>query len=138
YRSMEDYGEAKKHIFKYQRKERGDYVVLNSNDPIVSQWAGEAPAGVVWFGLDSTRSPGVAVIDNRLYLAMMEDNPLSPIVHRLLSVTLCQLDDIKVPGEHNRLNAACAAMLATLAGAPQEAVQEGLRSFRGVADRLEY
>jgi UDP-N-acetylmuramoylalanine--D-glutamate ligase len=39
---------------------------------------------------------------------------------------------------HNRANAACAAMLAHLAGAPAEAITAGLRSFRGVADRLEY
>src|SRR5436190_3853608 len=34
YSSIEDYGEAKKHIFKYQSKARGDFVVLNAGDPI--------------------------------------------------------------------------------------------------------
>jgi len=46
--------------------------------------------------------------------------------------------DIQVPGEHNRANAACAATLALLAGAPLDAVRKGLYSFRGVPDRLEY
>jgi UDP-N-acetylmuramoylalanine--D-glutamate ligase len=44
---------------------------------------------------------------------------------------------LQVPGAHNLANAACAATLAILAGAPLEAVREGLRSFKGVADRQE-
>ena len=127
YRGMEDYGEAKKHIFRYQHAERGDTVVLNSNDPIVSEWAGEAPAGVAWFGLNNTERPGVVAQDDALYLDSGAGRE-----------QLCEPGDIKVPGAHNRANAACAAMLATLAGAPRQAIRDGLRSFRGVADRLEY
>jgi UDP-N-acetylmuramoylalanine--D-glutamate ligase len=132
YRDMEDYGSAKKLIFLNQRPERGDYVVLNAGDPIVSRWASEAPAGVAWFGLgDAPRSvatPGVVASEQGLRL--LGDGGQD--------VLLCDPDDIQVPGAHNLANAACAAMLATLAGAPVEAVRAGLRSFRGVADRLEY
>jgi UDP-N-acetylmuramoylalanine--D-glutamate ligase len=69
----------------------------------------------------------VVARDNGLFLFNGEDE-----------IRLCEPDDIKVPGAHNRANAACAAMLAHLAGAPPEAITGGLRSFRGVADRLEY
>src|SRR5205085_12025861 len=54
YDGMADYGEAKKHIFKYHHREQGDCVVLNSHDPIVSEWALKAPASVAWFALGDT------------------------------------------------------------------------------------
>jgi UDP-N-acetylmuramoylalanine--D-glutamate ligase len=130
YRGMQDYGDAKKHIFKYQRAERGDYVVLNANDPVVASWASEAPAGVAWFGAGDVPVPVPAVA--------VEEDGLRLLREGEASVLLCPSSDIQVPGEHNRANAACAAMLAALAGAPVEAVRAGLRSFRGVADRMEY
>src|SRR5919204_104697 len=64
YRDMRDYGEAKKHIFKYQRPERGDWVVLNANDPAVASWSAEAPAGVAWFGPGQVPPPGVVGADD--------------------------------------------------------------------------
>ncbi|HVF99064.1 MAG TPA: Mur ligase family protein, partial [Chloroflexia bacterium] len=39
YRSMEEYGAAKKQIVLYQQPQRGDYVVLNAADPVVAGWA---------------------------------------------------------------------------------------------------
>src|SRR5439155_4319241 len=111
YRDMRDYGEAKKHIFKYQRAERGDRVVLNASDPVVAGWAAEAPAGVAWFGSGDVPAPGVAVGDDGLRLLREQGD----------SVLLCEVGEIQMPGAHNRANAACAAMLAALAGAPIEA-----------------
>jgi len=45
--------------------------------------------------------------------------------------------DIALPGEHNRQNAMAAAAVCLARGIPREAVAEGLRSFAGVAHRLE-
>jgi len=42
-----------------------------------------------------------------------------------------------VPGEHNRLNAACAAAAATGAGCGDAAIQRGLEAFCGLPQRLE-
>jgi UDP-N-acetylmuramoylalanine--D-glutamate ligase len=42
-----------------------------------------------------------------------------------------------VPGEHNRENAAAATAAARAAGIPDAAIAEGLRTFEGVAHRLE-
>jgi UDP-N-acetylmuramoylalanine--D-glutamate ligase len=129
YTSMEEYGEAKKLIFRNQRPERGDFAVLNASDPIVAQWARDAPAGVAWFGLqdDGVRSPGVVVGGSEL---LWHDGDAG-------RVPLLQNDEVQLPGVHNLLNAACASTLALLAGAPLDAVRAGLREFRGVADRME-
>ena len=45
--------------------------------------------------------------------------------------------EIALPGEHNRQNAMAAAAVCLARGLPAEAVADGLRSFTGVAHRLE-
>jgi len=128
YNGMEDYGAAKKLIFTNQRPDRGDWAVLNADDPIVSSWTTDAPAGVAWFGMTSPdRRPGVFLDGETL---CWQDAGTSS--------ELAAAREIQVPGRHNLLNAACASTLAILAGAPHEAIRVGLRSFRGVADRMEY
>jgi UDP-N-acetylmuramoylalanine--D-glutamate ligase len=43
----------------------------------------------------------------------------------------------RIPGDHNRENAAAAAAAARAAGLPDHAIAEGLRSFEGIPHRLE-
>ena len=43
----------------------------------------------------------------------------------------------RIPGEHNRENAAAATVAARAAGIPEAAIAEGLRTFAGVPHRLE-
>ncbi|HEY4025439.1 MAG TPA: UDP-N-acetylmuramoyl-L-alanine--D-glutamate ligase, partial [Candidatus Dormibacteraeota bacterium] len=44
---------------------------------------------------------------------------------------------VRLPGEHNRLNALAAAAIGRAAGLADEAIEEGLRRFPGVEHRLE-
>jgi UDP-N-acetylmuramoylalanine--D-glutamate ligase len=46
-------------------------------------------------------------------------------------------EEIRLPGPHNRENAMAAAAVTLARGVDPDAVREGLRSFRGVAHRLE-
>ncbi|MBF6612079.1 MAG: UDP-N-acetylmuramoyl-L-alanine--D-glutamate ligase [Chloroflexi bacterium] len=130
YRGMEEYGAAKKLIFLNQRIERDDWAVLNADDSTVAGWAADAPAWLAWFGTSAPGShlPGVFVVDSML--AWYEPGAAPNV--------LLGADAIQLPGKHNLSNAACAAAIAILAGAPLAAVRAGLRSFQGVADRLEY
>lgn len=130
YRGMEEYGAAKKLIFLNQRIERDDWAVLNADDSTVAGWAADAPAWLAWFGTGAPGShlPGVFVVDSKL--AWYEPGAVPNV--------LLGADAIQLPGKHNLSNAACAATIAILAGAPLAAVKAGLRSFHGVADRLEY
>ena len=50
---------------------------------------------------------------------------------------LLRTDEIALPGEHNRLNAMAAAAVCLARGIDPDAVAAGLRSFAGVAHRLE-
>jgi len=130
YRGMEDYGRAKQLIFRNQRPERDDYAVLNAADPVVSEWASDAPANVAWFGptASGVRRPGVFAGGEWLLWYYSEG----------IEIPLVTTKEVQLPGSHNLLNAACASTLALLAGAPLEAVRAGLREFTGVADRMEY
>ncbi len=49
----------------------------------------------------------------------------------------CELPELSLPGEHNRLNAAMAAAAARAAGCTAEEIRRGLQSFRGLPQRLE-
>ncbi len=44
---------------------------------------------------------------------------------------------LRVPGEHNRINAACAAATAMAAGCDEEAIRRGLEGFAALPQRLE-
>lgn len=48
-----------------------------------------------------------------------------------------QLPNLKIPGKHNRMNAACAATVAQAAGCDDAAIATGLSAFTGLPHRLE-
>jgi UDP-N-acetylmuramoylalanine--D-glutamate ligase len=50
---------------------------------------------------------------------------------------LLAVDEVSLPGEHNRANAMAAAAVCLTRGIDPAAVADGLRTFRGVAHRLE-
>ncbi len=129
YRDMDDYAEAKFAIVRHQRP--GDSGVFNCADAYGRAFAARTPGRIAWFGSYAAAGagpePGVYVEGPDL--VWYEANG----ARRVLLVAA----DLAVPGTHNRLNACCAAQLALLAGVPLDAVQEGLRAFRGVPDRLE-
>jgi UDP-N-acetylmuramoylalanine--D-glutamate ligase len=50
---------------------------------------------------------------------------------------LADIPPLAVPGDHNRINAACAAAAALAVGCDAEVVDRGLRAFRGLPQRLE-
>jgi UDP-N-acetylmuramoylalanine--D-glutamate ligase len=57
--------------------------------------------------------------------------------HTLPPLPLADLPPLAVPGAHNRINAACAAAAAAAIGCRPAAIRDGLRSFRGLPQRLE-
>jgi UDP-N-acetylmuramoylalanine--D-glutamate ligase len=128
YKSMAEYGAAKQMIYRNQSSAHGDWAVFNADHPIVSKWADDAPAGVAWFGVETTpKPPGVFLVGGKLMWYPPDGE----------SVVLGGPEIVRVPGLHNLANAACAATMSLLAGAPVEAVRAGLASFGGVADRME-
>ncbi len=118
---LENYAEAKLAIFRNQVK--GDVAVLNAGDPWV---AAIDPAGEA------------AVV--RIHAADDGDNvelTLSGDTIQVDGVDLLEVSELQVLGRHNVANAMAAAAGALSLGLPAEQVAQGLRSFGGVAHRLE-
>ncbi len=129
YRDMEDYANAKRNIYRWQDKD--GVVVLNADDPIVNQFAEDAPGRVLWFS-----SEPLAAGESGAYLQagkFIWRGPESAEAEEVVALT----SDLKIPGQHNLQNALAAIALAEVVGCPLEAIRAGLENFKGVPDRLE-
>ena len=151
YGSMEEYGEAKKQIFLHQRPERGDVVVLNADDPIVSRWADDAARSrhTAWFStrlrnrvetlyltsLRHSEATGHLADGRTLGTAWWDGETL-----RWNDELICEQRDLQIFGEHNRANVAAAVALAKVyrPAVGNQAILQAVRSFRGAPDRLEF
>ncbi len=121
YRTIEEYGEAKARVFMNQRK--GDFLVLNFDDPIVKSYAHRTSATVVPFSRLLRYNPGACVLDGSLMVNGRR---------------ICRVDEIRIKGVHNLENALAAAALSVCAGADHDAVAAVLREFPGLEHRLEF
>lgn len=113
YDGFEDYVAAKMRIFANQA--RGDFAVVPS-------------------GLDALGGQA-----QRITFGLAPDADLSAAAGHLTwrGAELVTTDQISLPGEHNRANAMAAAAACLSRGIDPDAVAQGLRTFAGVAHRLE-
>jgi UDP-N-acetylmuramoylalanine--D-glutamate ligase len=116
YDSMEEYGEAKSSIFRYQGA--GDIAIFNAENSYTRAYAEQAPAEHVWLYTPefSVASPRGAPHDERLFLYR---------------------DDIQLRGEHNLGNVQAATLAAELLGITPETIHRAVAGFHGVPHRLE-
>ena len=103
YKSLKDYYNSKKEIFKYQSKD--DILILNNDDPNLVKWASLAPGQVFWFGAKEHKKEGVFVKDKKIMTRF--DNNL---------FELFSLDNLKIQGNHNISNFLAAILTAMLYG----------------------
>ena len=109
YKDLQEYGLTKARIFAAQHA--GDFAVINGDDRFVVTMSGGQGRGI--------RLPfhgGAPQLDPSLHL-----HP----------------DELLVPGKHNLANAVAAATMALAFGLSPAKIAEGLRSFPGVAHRME-
>jgi UDP-N-acetylmuramoylalanine--D-glutamate ligase len=103
---------------------RSGRVVLNADDPGCRELGARLPAAALaWYGVDSEAPWLAAGIDEDQLLVRGE--PILPLA------------EVPLPGRHLLADVLAAALAATLAGAPPEAVARGIRDFPGVPHRLE-
>lgn len=125
YSSMNEYIEDKKLIYANQTK--SDYLICNYDDEYGRIFAKETTAKVYYVssGPLPDRIDG-AFIDN--YECFVRINGL---VEKVLS------KDLKIPGEHNRLNLLFAALVLRLYGIDAGQINRGLGNYTGIAHRME-
>jgi len=124
--SMEEYGQQKAKIFRNQ--DAGDFCVINRDDPAACQLADGCRATIVPFSRKQRLDCGVFVQDGTIALASGRGAP----------IPLCQTSELLIPGAHNLENALAAAAIAHVCGIPEAVIAEVLRTFIGVAHRLEF
>jgi len=125
---FEDYVAAKQRVLAGQTPE--DFAVLNTLDPEVRSWGGAC--GTTAFGGAKVARPPSAVEESA--------QPGAAVPHAARLVPLWpegKIPELRVPGEHNRVNAACAAAAAFAAGCDEEAIRAGLAGFTALPQRLE-
>lgn len=125
--TMEKYGDAKAKVF--QNQDENGYYIANYDDPTSFELSKSCKkARIVPFSRKVKLSYG-AFLDNDNIVII---NDLGELV------SICKVDELKIPGTHNLENALAAAAISYFAGIKPAIIAQTLRNFYGVEHRLEY
>ncbi len=123
--TMENYINTKCKVFINQDK--GDYTILNKDDPNTSKLAGIPGSNVLLFSRKEEVDQG-AFLENG-YLVVRVGGKKETIIHK---------ESIFIPGLHNLENALAASLMAYCLGVPASRIGAAIESFKGVEHRIEY
>ncbi|MCR4434437.1 MAG: UDP-N-acetylmuramoyl-L-alanine--D-glutamate ligase [Clostridiales bacterium] len=124
HKSMEEYVEAKKNIFKFQSQ--SDKVILNYDNPVTREFASQTAGQVLFFSRKNALDRGLVLKDGWL---TNKD--------RDRELKLVKSEEIAIPGEHNVENYLAAAA-AVSDYVKLEAVARVAKTFKGVEHRIEF
>jgi len=128
YPSYEAYQQAKFNIGKEQEKD--DFLIYHSSDNLLAAHiAGSgSPAHLFPFSLTLKHKPGIFIHENSIFFS---DGSSERAVWKLDQKRYLR-------GEHNLKNIMAAIGACVLNGIPDEAIREGILTFKGLEHRLEY
>jgi UDP-N-acetylmuramoylalanine--D-glutamate ligase len=124
HKTMEAYTAAKRNIVVHQTG--ADVALLGYDDANARALALETPAQLLFFSAGAEVEAGAFKTNGELTLRLQGQDR-----------EICQASEVKLLGKHNLLNVLAASVLASLAGAPLEAIREVATTFTGVEHRLE-
>lgn len=122
--TMEGYTAAKARIFA--RQERDDFTVLNYDDPRTRALADAAGGQVIFFSRRHNLKEGVLVRRGRIVVRLEGRE-----------TDIAAAGEVAIPGGHNLENALAAVAAAFVLGIKPAVLAHTLRTFPGVAHRLE-
>ncbi len=135
YDSFSDYVEDKKLIFKFQKEK--DYLFLNYSDPLLRDISKGVVSRIYFYSTDG---------DNLLKEELPKFNQKArlgayaigkKIFYGAAQGEICDLKDIKLIGRHNLSNVLAAVSVADLYNIPAEKIKTALKTFKGLAGRLQ-
>ncbi len=124
HRDMEEYVEAKRHVFAYQTP--CDRVVLNLDNEITRRFMEDAKGRVMRFSKQPFAGDGVYLSEGALWVSWNGQTE-----------KVLETSDIFLPGLHNVENY-MAAIAAVWGRVPAEAIRRTAREFHGVEHRIEF
>lgn len=124
HKSYEEYIDAKKNIFKYQKE--GDMVVLNYDNEITHEFANEIENEIIFFSTKAKLDNGVILEDDEIKIVKDKEK-----------ISVIDTKEILLLGRHNIENA-CTAIAAVKDLVTIESIQNVLTTFRGVEHRMEF
>ena len=122
YKNFAEYVQAKKLIYKFQTKK--DILILNADDPIVKKFAQEATAKIFYFSSQKSINKGIFTKNGAIIFRDSKE-------HKIINLT-----EIKTKISINSLLAAIT--IASIFKISPAIIKKALKSFRGVANRLEF
>jgi len=120
--TLEAYREAKLRIFAGQRD--GDFSIFDADQAAFAASSRPGRGATIAYGASACAEGGCLV---RLRDGSIEAD----------GEPLCAVDELALPGEHNVRNAMAVTAAALCADLDRNAIARGLRTFQGVAHRLE-
>ena len=120
-----DYVALKRRIFEYQHSD--DLAIFNLDDPVCTEFAAESPGRVETTSM-SQPPPGDGVALEGDTIVRRRDGATTAVLTR---------SEIALRGDHNVANVLSALAVAHQLGVPDDAAATAIRSFTGVAHRLE-
>ncbi len=124
YDSFDQYACSEKLIFKHQNQ--SNYLITNLDNPITRNSSQETKANIFWFSTKIRVPQGSYLKNNKLIFTSGKK-----------SIAFCSHTDIPLPGIHNISNVLAASNVCFLYNLPLSSLQEGIKTFPGVANRLE-
>lgn len=118
--NMENYVYLKSRILANLRE--SEYAVLNYDDEIVRGFAEKTKGKVVYFSVRSEVN-GAYLSDGKIFYK---------------GKFVSDLNTLPVSGEHNVLNLLATVCVAEILGMSEDAICEGVRTFKGVKHRIQY
>jgi len=129
YKDMEDYIEAKKMIFKHQRKK--DCLVLNYDSEKARSFAKESSARVYFY---SVKSKPDSATEKSFGCFLSGEN----IFFDGEKKETADIKAFKLLGDHNASNLLGALTVAKILEVPEEKIKKIISSFKGVPNRQEF
>jgi UDP-N-acetylmuramoylalanine--D-glutamate ligase len=135
--SLEAYRRVKRRLAELVDPEGA--LVLNLDDPVVGAYAALGATPTVCYRLARPIPGGLGIVDGWVVAAGVERLPLAGggVAATGPGGRLMPVDELPLPGPHNRSNLLAATGAALLFGVAPDAIRRQAASFRGVEHRLE-
>jgi len=125
HKTLENYIAQKEKIFKNQ--DENDFCVLNYDDEYCRKMAVKTKAKAVFFSTKKVLEEGVYLKGDIIKLKLSQKE-----------YDICNINEMKIFGNHNIQNAMAAIAITYLAGVPLDIIKKTVTEFKGVEHRIEY